>query len=134
MKKLFTSAFATAALATLLAASTASANLAFTQLTLINGWKTYSSFVRAPKVAIDADGVVHFLGAIKQPSPGTDDHPFTLPAQFRPAKTTYAVADMCNGAAGRFRFEPDGEVVVQADKLYSDAQCLTSLEGVTFAK
>lgn len=135
MKKLFTSALATSvatvALATMLAASSASAALSFTSLTLLNGWKTYSPDVRAPKVAIDADGVVHFLGAIRD---GTIGHAFTLGAQFRPAKVTYVTLDLCEAAPGRIEIDPDGKVYVQSDGPFSAAQCFTSLEGAQFAK
>jgi hypothetical protein len=138
MKKLFASALATSvatvALATMLATSAASAApLSFQALSLLNGWKTYSASVRAPKVAIDQDGVVHFLGAIKQTS-GTDHHAFTLPAQFRPSKLVFAVVDLCGAQPGRLNIDPGGYVSIQADTSYTDAQCFTSLEGVTFAK
>jgi hypothetical protein len=135
MKKYFTSALAasvaTVTLATMLATSQASAALAFTNLTLLNGWKTYSADVRAPKVAIDADGVVHFVGAI---SDGTTSHAFTLAAQFRPAEVIFVVVDMCGAAPGRIQISPDGRVFAQADDAFSDAQCFTSLDGAQFAK
>jgi hypothetical protein len=134
MKKFLTSALAasvaTVALATVLATSPALA-LNFTSLTLINGWKTFSPDVRAPKVAVDAEGVVHFMGAIKS---GTDDIAFTLAAQFRPAKITYVVVDLCNAAEGRLNINPDGNVYVTAGTAFGDAQCFTSLEGAQFAK
>lgn len=136
MKKFIVSAVTTcvtaAALATVLAASTASAApLSFQTLSLINNWKTYSPDVRAPKVAIDQDGVVRFMGAIKS---GTTSHAFTLPAAFRPTKIVYVTTNLCLAAPGRLKIDPNGTVIVQSDGAFSSAQCFTSLEGVTFAK
>ena len=40
---------------------------------------------------------------------------------------------MCNAANGRLLIEPSGDVIVQAENSFSDAQCFTSLDGVSFA-
>jgi hypothetical protein len=138
MKKLLTSALATSvaavALATMLATSAASAApLSFQTILLLNGWKTFDATVRAAKVALDQDGIVHFLGGIKQTS-GTDDHAFTLDPQFRPNKTVLVQTNLYLSAPGRLRIDPDGQVSVESAGTLSQAQSFASLEGVTFAK
>jgi hypothetical protein len=40
--------------------------------------------------------------------------------------------DLCGGTKGRLFIQPTGEVVVAAQTAFTDAQCFTSLEGVSF--
>lgn len=133
-RSVMTASTAALALATMIATSIATAApLSFQPLLLLNGWKTYGSDVRAPKVAIDQEGVVHFLGAMKLTS-GSINLAFNLPPQFRPNKTVYVVTNLCNSAPGRLIIHSDGDAVVDSFGSFDDAECFTSLEGVSFPK
>ncbi|HET7016925.1 MAG TPA: hypothetical protein VFI65_23580 [Streptosporangiaceae bacterium] len=101
----------------------------FKALKLQNGW------VNAPsgtaKAAVRTiSGIVHFMGAIK--TSGTNAVPFTLPVGFRPAHNVYVPVDLCDGSTGRLSIQPTGVVAVQALSSFSQAQCLTSLDGASF--
>jgi hypothetical protein len=104
----------------------------FTALTLQNGW------LNAPygtaKAAVRAvSGIVHFRGAIW--TKGNDLSPFTLPTGFRPAKRVFIPVDLCNGNKGRLDILKDGVVTVEAEgNDVSQAECFTSLDGVSFAR
>jgi hypothetical protein len=103
----------------------------FTPLTLINGW-TNAPFSTRNAAAEDLGGIVHLEGAIA--TSGTDAQPFTLPAAFRPTADVYVPVDMCNATNGRLHILPDGTVVVEAENgSFANAQCFTSLEGVSYA-
>jgi hypothetical protein len=138
MSKSFKSAFATTSIASLalvaLLGTTASATpLKWTKLTLINGWTFYSAYTRIPTAAIDADGIVHLRGAMREVS-GTDPTAFVLPGKMRPNKSVYVVTNLDNGAIGQLWIDPDGNVNADAPGPFSAAQGFTSLEGVTFSK
>jgi hypothetical protein len=101
-----------------------------TPLTLINGWKNAPFGTSAASVE-EVSGIVHFKGAI---SSGTSIHPFTLPAQYRPATNVYVPVDLCNAHNGRLFIQPNGTVTIQAENgTFSNAQCFTSLDGASFA-
>ena len=135
MKRILNSAVAsvaTAALATMLAASTAFAALSFTDLTLVNSWAKYGASVYTPGAALDSKGIVHLRGGIKRTG-GSSFTAFNLSATFRPNKLVYVVTNECGAAPGRLIIFPDGHVYVDHDTP-SDATCFTSLDGVTFAR
>ena len=103
----------------------------FTALKLKTGW------INAPagtaKAAVRSiSGIVRFTGAIR--ASGTSASPFILPKGFRPAKDVYIPVDLCNGGNGRLDIQPDGTVAVQAESSFAEAQCLTSLDGASFAR
>jgi hypothetical protein len=75
-------------------------------------------------------GIIRFQGAI---SSGSTTAVFTLPSGFRPATTVYVPVDLCAAHKGRLIIQPSGDVTVQAQGAFSDAQCFTSLEGAAFA-
>jgi len=77
-------------------------------------------------------GVVHFKGAVASGSSGVL---FTLPSRFRPAKAVYAKVDLCGATNGRLFIQPTGVVTVQQQSgdPFSNAQCFTSLDRVSFA-
>lgn len=108
-----------------------------TPLTLKNGW-TGTSFGTASPAVRAINGVVHFKGAIA--TAGTNPVAFTLPKAFRPATAVYVrlALDHCTRAGapvnGRLFIQPNGVATVQAETSFADAQCLTSLDGATFAK
>jgi len=111
---------------------TAAQAVTFTNLTLINGWTAGPFSTGSPSVAI-IGGIVHFRGAIA--TSGTNPEPFVLPASFRPSTNVYVPVDMCNATNGRLDIAPSGDVTVQQQNgdPFSNAQCFTSLDGVTFA-
>jgi hypothetical protein len=104
----------------------------FTALTLVNGWANYGNGSASAAVA-NIHGIVHLKGGIK--TSGTNPVPFTLPAGDRPAHDVYVPVDLCFGDNGRLAITPTGSVTVEAEGgTWSNAQCFTSLDGVSFAK
>jgi hypothetical protein len=112
---------------------TTSTTLSFTTLKLQNGWTTSSFGTRAPAVAVDGNGIVHFEGGME--TGGTNPVPFTLPKAFRPSATVFVPVDLCNATNGRLQINPNGTTTVQAEGgAFSNASCFTSLDGVAFAR
>jgi len=111
------------------AVSTAPA-VTFTRLTLINGWHTYPGAAR-PAVA-DISGIVTFKGDIY--TSGTNAVPFILPKGLRPATDVYITSALCQSNKGRLHITPAGVVTVQAETSFSYAACVTSLDGLSFAR
>lgn len=101
-----------------------------TPLTLKNGW-TGTSFGTASPAVANISGIIHLRGAMAQ---GTNPVAFTLPKAFRPAAAVYVPVHLCDAHGGRLFIQPNGVVTVQAETSFADAQCLTSLDGATFAK
>jgi hypothetical protein len=103
----------------------------FTPLTLLNGWVNapFSTGITAFR---NVSGTVFFTGAMA--TAGTNSHPFILPASVRPTKNVYVKVDLCNATNGRLFIQPSGVVTVQAETLFSNAQCFTSLEGASFVR
>jgi len=99
-------------------------------LTLEHGWTGGPYGTAPPAASIEPDGMVHLYGAMT--TNGTDPVAFTLPPDFRPESNVYVPVDMCSGANGRLDITPDGQVTVQTAGAWSNAQCLTSLDGVSF--
>jgi hypothetical protein len=65
---------------------------------------------------------------------GTNPVAFTLPSGFRPTTTVYVAVDLCNATNGRLQIGHNGTVTVEAEGgTFSNAQCFTSLDGVSFA-
>jgi hypothetical protein len=103
----------------------------FAPLTLINGWIN-APFFTSNAEAENAYGIVYFKGAIA--TTGTNSQPFTLPARFRPVTNVYVPVDLCGANKGRLFIQTSGVVSVQAENSFSDAQCFTSLDGVSFVQ
>ena len=102
----------------------------YTAIALQNGW-TNAPFGTRNAVGKDVGGIVHLAGSI---SGGTSTTVFQLPTALRPSSMVYVTVDLCSGKKGRLVIGPDGTTTVQANSAFSDAQCFTSLEGVTYAK
>jgi hypothetical protein len=100
-------------------------------LTPLNGW-TSAPFSTSNPAATNQYGLVYFKGAIA--TAGTNAQPFTLPLRFRPVTDVYVPVDLCNAAKGRLYIQPSGNVTVQAETSFADAQCFTSLDGVSFVQ
>jgi len=109
--------------------SFAKSSTSFTALSLQNGW-TNGPFGTSNAAARKIVGIVHLEGAVAS---GTTGVITTLPAGLRPATTVYVQVDLCGAANGRLEISPSGVVSVQAENNFSDAQCFTSLDGVSFA-
>lgn len=109
----------------------ATTQVVYTQLTLINGWtNTFFGTGKAEVSTTIGKGVVTFKGAIAS---GTTPNPFVLPASFRPAANVYLHVDLCDATNGRLIIQPDGTVTIQAENgNFGNAQCFTSLDGVSF--
>jgi hypothetical protein len=110
--------------------SFAKSSTGFTPLTLINGWKPAPLGSAQPAVSINS-GIVHLQGAMVG---GTTLNAFTLPPAFRPSSLVVVPVDLCGANKGSVTISPSGVADVTADVKFSDAQCLTSLDGVSFAK
>jgi hypothetical protein len=100
----------------------------FTRLGLQSGW-TNALFGTGNAAADELHGIVHLKGAIASGWAS----PFTLPSGMRPEAIVYAAVDMCGSTNGRLIISPDGTVSVQAESSFANAQCFTSLDGVSFA-
>jgi hypothetical protein len=103
----------------------------FTPLTLMNGWKN-SPDKTAKAAARVVNGVVHLRGAISTKAGNPDA--FILPASFRPSSAVYITVALCDGNQGRLEIQPTGDVQVQTASDWAAAQCMTSLDGATFAR
>jgi hypothetical protein len=77
--------------------------------------------------AANAWGAVYLKGAIGS---GTSAQAFTLGPRFRPITNVFNV-DLCNATKGRLLIQTNGVVTVQAESSLSNAQCFTSLDGVS---
>jgi hypothetical protein len=103
----------------------------FKALTLINGWIN-APFTTSNAMAGNAYGLVYFKGAIAS---GTTAQPFVLPVAFRPVTDVYVPVDLCNATNGRLFIHTDGTVTINVENgVFSNAQCFTSLDGVSFVQ
>lgn len=103
----------------------------FTKLALVNGWHTYPG-AAAPAVA-DISGIITFKGSMQ--TSGTNAVAFTLPKAFRPATNVYVASALCSANKGRLAINRAGVVTVEAEGgTFSNAACVTSLDGVSFAR
>ncbi len=99
-------------------------------LTLINGWTNNTAYSTSIATVEEVAGIVQFRGAIAS---GTTAEPFTLPAWLTPATEVYIPINLCNAANGRLDIYTNGTVSIETQGAFSDAQCLTSLDGASFA-
>jgi len=113
------------------AAPATHASVTWTRLTLLHGWRNSPHGTARAEVAL-VSGIVQFKGAIS--TTGNNAFPFVLPSRFRPATIVEVSADLSGAAKGVLVFSANGEVTVFAEKSFSAARHLTSLDGVSFAK
>jgi hypothetical protein len=115
----------------------ATSALTITKLTLLNGWTRAAGPWPFPHNGLgDAGvtlvgGVVQFNGGM---GGGTSSHLFTLPATYRPTSMVYLPVTLCDAKKGRLVIYPTGETYVYGETSFAAAQCMTSLEGVSFVK
>jgi hypothetical protein len=112
----------------LVGSTTAAHALILVPLTLINGWTGGPMGTHAPAVSLSGT-TVRFQGAI---AGGSNSEPFKLDSMYRPQFTVFLPVDMCNGHKGRIIIETNGDTTLQAEKDFSDAQCFTSLDGLSY--
>lgn len=101
----------------------------FTTLSLLNGW-VGAPFATSPAAAAKINGIVHLKGAVAS---GANGLLFTLPPEMRPATDVYLPVGLCNALKGRLYVQPNGNVFVIGLGAFGDAQCFTSLDGLSFA-
>jgi len=106
------------------------ANLQWHRLNLLHGWTNYYPAARPPAWAQDAQGIVHFRGAI---AGGNDAHFATLPPSVRPAVEIYLATDLNNGVFGRVDIDSTGILLADSPGTFAPAQLFTNLDGVTYA-
>lgn len=97
-------------------------------LATVNSWSSAAFGTRAAKAAASGP-TIHLVGGV---TGGTDALVTILPESLRPGSTVYVATNLCGAAPGRLVIEPNGEVRVEASDSFSDAQCFTSLDGVSF--
>ena len=100
----------------------------FAPLSLLNGWFG-APFGTSNASASIIRNVVYLKGAIGS---GLSTVTFTLPAILRPEASVYVPVDLCNANKGRLLIQSNGTVIVQALTAFSEAQCFTSLDGVSY--
>ena len=98
-------------------------------LTLQNGWTNapFDTSIATRKVV---SGIVFFKCAIGS---GTFELVFKLLPGVRPAHTVYLPVDLCDATNGRLEINASGNVAVEPEAPFSDAQCFTSLDGVSYS-
>jgi len=103
----------------------------FVPLTLRNGW-TNAPYSTSAAAVRKISGIVQFKGAIA--TTGSNPVAFTLPKGYRPLTDVYVPVDLCNATKGRLHIVSTGAVDVEAENgTFSNAQCFTSLDGVSFS-
>jgi hypothetical protein len=106
--------------------------LVWHKLTLVNNWVNFNGTARPPAWARDAQGVIHFRGAIMETA-NTNAQFTTLPASIRPAVALWLVTDLLNAAPGRIDIATSGVVTVEAATNAAAARGLTNLDGITYS-
>ena len=101
----------------------------FRPLTLSSDWTPAFTY-NLPGVTV-VDGTVHLRGAMT--TTGTSSVAFTLPVGYRPSTVVYVPINLCGAFRGRLHIQPSGVTSVQAEgATWSNAQCLTALDGASF--
>jgi hypothetical protein len=104
-------------------------------LTLGTGWDSggYGTAAPAVELAGSLGETIQFSGAISTSSTNFNTLVFTLPPPYRPSTDVYIPVDMCGATKGRLYIQPSGMAFVEAENgTFSNAQCFTSLDGVSF--
>jgi len=97
---------------------------------LVNGWTNANGVLRPPAWAIDAQGIIHLRGAIKD---GDTSAFARLPASVRPSVYVYVSTSLAAAKPGRIVIDPTGFLQADYDDLFQDAIDFTTLDGVTWA-
>lgn len=98
---------------------------------LQNGW-TEAPFSTSTLQALDIYGTVYLKGAIAS---GSSSQVVTIVSRFRPLTNVYVPVDLCNANKGRILIQPSGVISIEAEGgTFSNAQCFTSLDGVSYVQ
>ena len=100
----------------------------FTKLNLLNGWTTHLGSTD-PGARLLNGGIVQLEGAM---SAGSSAKLFVLPASFRPQKELRVPVNLCGPTNGQLQIQSDGTATLIAEVDFADAQCVTSLDGVSY--
>ena len=95
-----------------------------------NGWTVADGITGVP-AARKIGNIVHLTGAMQTSL--ENNTPFKLAKAFRPSHRAYAKLDLCAATTGGMTLDADGSVHVYPEGDFSDAQCFTSLEGVSYS-
>jgi hypothetical protein len=104
-----------------------------TPIELLNGWQPYGAGYDQPEYWMDANGVVHLKGSVKQPVAASDII-FVLPSGLRPARSTNWPATLDSAHFGTIEIEADGSVRARtfSNEQATQSRLFTSMEGVSF--
>lgn len=106
----------------------------FYPLTLQTGW-TNAAFGDNYAGHSIFDSTVHLRGAVSAPANANLAVAFVLPSNARPSVNVFVPVTLCDAGKGRLLIEPNGNVsVVVEGGNWSKAQCMVSLEGVSFPR
>jgi hypothetical protein len=100
-----------------------------TAVTLEADWGQ-AAVTSAPAVG-KASGVVSMQGSIATEGAGATA--FILPPAYRPVTNVYLPVTLCEAHHGQLKIAPNGAVTVSASDMIA-ANCMTSLDGVTFVQ
>ena len=108
--------------------------LRWVPLTLTNGWiDTFGpNDARTPAMAIDAQGVVHFRGVIRNDTTSTDQFA-VAPAQFRPTQVVALSTNLKFSKPGVIDISPSGTMTVTDPSTTGLEFAFTNLDGLTYA-
>ena len=116
------------------------AAITWSTLTLHNGWKSANTSEKSgdPRVGIQ-NGIVYLSGGPEQSS-GTTQQFATLPSAYRPTHNLWITVYTYEGTSGTLIISPDGTMDAYSSTGSicgggrSNAECFTSLAGVSFPK
>lgn len=100
----------------------------FTAFNLVNGWTQHLGSA-VPGARLSKGNIVQLEGAM---SAGASAKAFVLPTSFRPKKNLRVPVNLCGPTNGQLQIQTDGTVKVIAEVDFADAQCVTSLDGVSY--
>ena len=104
----------------------------FKPLSLQTGWLNNAAAGNFAGYAV-FDSTVHLRGAVLPPGNSNLAVAFILPADATPPVNVYVPVTLCSAAKGRLLIETNGNVnVIVEGGDWTKAQCLVSLEGVSF--
>ena len=108
------------------------ADLEWHNFNLLNGWVSANGVgLRTPGWAIDAEGVLHLRGAIKD---GSTTAFARIPASYRPSTYVYVSTSLAGAEPGQIVIDPTGYLQADYAETFQDAIDFTTLDGVTWAK
>jgi hypothetical protein len=106
--------------------------LTWVPLSLINGWSDYNNDpARTPAIAVDAQGIVHFRGAIRNLGVFTPEFA-VIPSALRPSVALWLTADTFGATTGRIDLGTAGDASADDPTATHNSAGFTSLDGITY--